>query len=49
MDAKITDSKKTTNGKYRKTKKWERHQSLSAALTTVVLVGASMDHNIFGS
>ena len=49
MDVKITDSKKTSNGKNCEAKKRERHKSLPATLTTVAFLCASMDDNIFGS
>ena len=49
MDAKITDSKKTSNGKNCEAKKRERHKSLPATLTTVAFLCASMDDNIFDS
>lgn len=49
MDAKVTNSEQTANGKDRKSKHWESHKSLSAALATVVLLIVSMDDNLFGS
>ena len=49
MDAKVSNSEQTTNGKYRESKKWKGHQSLSAALTTVALGRVSVNHDLFGS
>ena len=49
MDAEVANSQQTTYGKYSESQHGESHEPLSTTLAIVVLLGASVNHYLFGS